>query len=94
MTELFSYPIALVAVILIAQLCKSKIAPKFGKAGVQLFVAFISFLIAGIFIAKDFLSPETLGILVTLWVTANGVYQVIGKKLFELLGEAGKIIFE
>lgn len=87
MLDLTLYPIALLAILIIVQICKGFIKPKWGNFGVQVFIAFLSFVAAGFWFAKDLISAETLGILVSIWVSANGIYQILGKYIFEALGE-------
>ena len=87
MIDLTLYPIALLAILVIVQICKGYIKPKFGNIGVQLFIALLSFLAAGLWIAKEWFTPETISVLVGIWVSANGIYQIIGKYVFEALGD-------
>jgi len=86
MTLDLTLPLALLGIIVLTQICKRWISPKFGKTGVQLFIAAVSFLVAGIFISKTWLTADTLAVLATLWVGANGIYQIIGKPIFDELG--------
>lgn len=88
MLDLEAYPLILLGIILITQICKNWIKPKFGKTGVQLFIAALSFILGGIFISKEWFSINTLATFSSLWVAANGIYQIIGKIIFDSLGEA------
>jgi hypothetical protein len=83
MTLDLTLPLAVLGIIVLTQICKRWISPKFGKTGVQLFIAATSFLVAGIFISKTWLTADTLAVLTTLWVGANGIYQIIGKPIFD-----------
>lgn len=82
MTELLeTFPLLLLGILVITQLIKKWIKPKLGDTGVQVFIALLAFLFAGIWLSKDFFTKETVDWMVKLWITANGAYQVLFKWL-------------
>ena len=90
--DLTLYPIALLAIVVITQICKHWVKPKWGNIGVQVFIAFLSFLVAGIWITKTWFTTDTIAILTSLWIAANGIYQVIGKYIFGSLKKTVELI--